>query len=71
MEVRDWGRGFDPGQAGDGRGIGLLSMRERVKLMGGELRVRSRPDEGTNIVADLPVDLPHRAEPANGRKAGG
>jgi PAS domain S-box-containing protein len=53
--VRDFGVGFDPAlQSG---GIGLTSMRERLRLCGGALRVRSAPEEGTEISAEVPVPV--------------
>jgi PAS domain S-box-containing protein len=58
LHVRDWGPGFDPEKATDGGGpgerLGLSSMRERVALLGGHLEVRSRPGEGTEVVAEIP-----------------
>ena len=59
LEVRDWGRGFRPGEAADGGGpgerIGLSSMKERVALLGGDLEIRSKPGEGTSVVAMVPL----------------
>jgi PAS domain S-box-containing protein len=58
LNVRDWGPGFDPEKATEGGGpgerLGLSSMRERVALLGGNLEVRSRPGEGTEVVAEIP-----------------
>jgi signal transduction histidine kinase len=54
IEVRDDGSGFDPGAAG---GRGLLGMRERVELLGGEIEVSSAPGGGTRISAWVPVQL--------------
>lgn len=55
LAVRDDGAGFrDDGQ--DGRSsLGLVSMRERVRLVGGKLDIVSRPDHGTSIVAWVPL----------------
>ena len=59
LEVRDWGRGFEPAEKGDGGGpgerVGLSSMRERITLLGGELDIRSEPVEGTSVVAEVPL----------------
>ena len=59
LEVRDWGRGFAPHslerRAGPGERVGLSGMRERIGLLGGELKVSSRPGEGTSITAYLPL----------------
>ncbi len=58
LEVRDWGRGFEPTQArrggGPGERVGLSSMRERITLLGGDLTIRSRPGDGTSVVAEIP-----------------
>jgi PAS domain S-box-containing protein len=58
LEVQDWGPGFNPDKAtaggGPGERLGLSSMRERVALLGGNLEVRSRPGEGTKVVAEIP-----------------
>jgi signal transduction histidine kinase len=66
LEVRDWGRGFDPhsleGGAGPGERVGLSGMRERIGPLGGELKVNSRPGEGTSITAHLPLPAPAENE---------
>jgi two-component system, NarL family, sensor kinase len=53
LSVQDNGVGFMPGTSDDGR-HGLLGMRERVKLLGGRLSVRSRPGRGTRITVTIP-----------------
>ena len=57
LEVRDWGRGFTPAEikqgAGPGERVGLSSMRERIALLGGSLEVRSEPQKGTSVVAEV------------------
>ena len=53
VEIRDDGRGFDPGEVGSG--FGLIGMRERMALIHGTLEVRSCRGEGTRIVARIPV----------------
>lgn len=52
--VADSGRGFESG-ARNGEGLGLVSMTERVKGLGGQLRVRSHPGNGTVIEASVPL----------------
>jgi PAS domain S-box-containing protein len=52
--VRDRGVGFDPAARGKA-GLGLESMRERVRLVRGRLVVRSRPGEGTNVTLRAPL----------------
>jgi len=59
LEVRDWGRGFDQSVESNGRGrgeqVGIAGMRERITLLGGDFRVRSRLGVGTRIVAEVPL----------------
>ena len=52
--VEDNGRGFDPSATPKDR-IGLLGMRERVALAGGELVVESAPHRGTTVIARIPL----------------
>jgi len=54
LTVRDKGSGFDPETAIDDGRLGLTSMKERLKLVGGELLIKSRPSGGTTIVARVP-----------------
>jgi signal transduction histidine kinase len=58
LTVRDLGTGFDPEGAVKGSGLGLISMKERMKLVGGELLIESQPQLGTTIFAR--VALNHR-----------
>ena len=53
LTVRDEGVGFDV-EATRGFGLGLTSMRERLKLLGGDLFVESQPSRGTTIRARTP-----------------
>jgi two-component system sensor histidine kinase UhpB len=53
LRVSDDGRGFDP--AVRGRGLGLVGMAERARLVGGELDVRSAPGGGTTITLRVPT----------------
>ncbi|QKW33407.1 sensor histidine kinase [Actinomadura sp. NAK00032] len=53
LDVYDDGHGFDPAAPGDG--YGLRAMRERARALGGTLEVESAKDEGTAVVATLPV----------------
>lgn len=52
IAVKDDGCGFDPDSVGDGRG--LIGMRERIELLGGEIEILSGAD-GTQIAARVPV----------------
>ena len=51
LKIRDLGIGFDP-SAPHG-GIGFSSMRERLRMFGGELLVESIPGKGTTIIAKV------------------
>ena len=53
LAVRDDGRGFDPEQV-EGAGFGIRSMRERAQLLGAELRLESKPGQGTQVELALP-----------------
>jgi signal transduction histidine kinase len=56
LEVRDDGRGFDPLSAGEAtRRLGLASMRERARAVGGRLTVTSDPGGGTSVRMAVPV----------------
>jgi PAS domain S-box-containing protein len=55
LRVWDTGAGFDPKGAPQHPGIGLSSMAERVRLVQGELTVRSAPGEGTSVEVRIPL----------------
>jgi signal transduction histidine kinase len=52
VTVQDDGAGFDPRFT---RGLGLLGMEERVRRLGGRLKIASEPGRGTLVQAMLPV----------------
>jgi signal transduction histidine kinase len=54
LSVQDDGRGFDPGDVGDG-GVGLMGMRERMALVGGRLTIESTEGAGTMLTAEVPL----------------
>jgi signal transduction histidine kinase len=57
LDVRDDGRGFDPGQvrAGGTRGHGLAGLRQRAAALGGQAHVESTPGEGTTVSVRFPL----------------
>ncbi len=68
FSVQDDGRGFDPRYT---RGLGLLGMEERVRRLGGTLKIDSQPGCGATISAELPVAALDPAEDhANSHTAG-
>ncbi len=60
LSVADWGDGFDANTRSSQGGIGIRSMEERLRSLGGHLEVHSRPMEGTRIDAWLPFRVAGR-----------
>jgi signal transduction histidine kinase len=54
LSVIDNGRGFRPGET-SGDGVGMQGMKERARLLGGELRVVSEPSAGTALHLTVPL----------------
>ena len=54
LRIVDAGFGFDPELRNEDAGLGLVSMRERLRLVGGRLSVQSAPMRGTEILAEVP-----------------
>jgi signal transduction histidine kinase len=52
--IEDDGVGFDPGATG--RGLGLISIRERVGQVRGELRLEATPGKGTRLTIEVPAE---------------
>jgi signal transduction histidine kinase len=59
LSIRDDG----VGGADAARGSGLVGLTDRVEALGGSIRVRSRPGDGTHITAELPLKLEAVEEP--------
>src|ERR1700752_162048 len=55
--IRDSGKGFDVEVALQGKGLGLTSMRERVRLVNGTISIESKPMGGTTIHVRVPLGL--------------
>jgi PAS domain S-box-containing protein len=56
LAVSDSGRGFDIKVAKQGRGLGLTSMQERVRLVNGTITIASKPMGGTTIHVRVPLE---------------
>lgn len=54
LTVTDSGKGFEIDAAKQGRGLGLVSMEERVRLVNGSIAIESRPMGGTSIHVGIP-----------------
>ncbi|MEJ2708578.1 MAG: PAS domain S-box protein [Anaerolineales bacterium] len=56
LSIEDDGRGFNPGAVSTGRkgGIGLIGIRERLELIGGQLEIVTQPGSGTQLIARIP-----------------
>ena len=59
LELRDDGRGLDRTSPDWRPGLGLASIEERTRLLGGTFELHSRPGEGTRIVVNLPCAAPN------------
>jgi signal transduction histidine kinase len=55
LSVIDNGKGFDKrDKSGHQKGLGLISMQERLRLLNGFLNIHSRPADGTKVCAWIP-----------------
>ncbi|HEX6159003.1 MAG TPA: HAMP domain-containing protein, partial [Thermoanaerobaculia bacterium] len=64
LTIRDNGRGMSREKASDPQSLGLLGIRERAELLGGSVIIDSIPEEGTMVVATLPLSR-HEADHAH------
>jgi signal transduction histidine kinase len=55
LRVSDTGVGFDADSPAAKRGLGLVSMKERLRLVRGNISVESCPSQGTQITASVPL----------------
>ena len=55
LRISDAGKGFDPDLKSTSQGIGLVGMRERLRLVDGRLSVRSELMRGTDVLAEIPL----------------
>ena len=60
--ISDLKRGFDVEAALQGKGLGLTSMRERVRLVNGTISIASKPMGGTTIHVRVPLGSEHPAK---------
>lgn len=55
MSIFDSGVGFTPPNGKELQGLGFVSMQERVRLLGGRMSIRSRPNRGTYLFIRVPL----------------
>jgi two-component system sensor histidine kinase DegS len=55
LSIRDFGSGLPPVKKGAEPGLGLIAMRERASLVGGQLRIDSVPNGGTTVSVAVPL----------------
>jgi signal transduction histidine kinase len=54
LEVHDNGKGISQEQRSSGKSLGILGMRERVLLLGGQLAISGAPGQGTTVNVRIP-----------------
>jgi two-component system, NarL family, sensor kinase len=59
LSVQDDGIGFDWAEVKENPGLGFSSMRERARLIHGELSIQSQPEKGTVITLRVPLNSDH------------
>ncbi len=64
LTVRDNGRGITDEEIANTRSIGLIGMRERAALVGGDIELQGRPGHGTTVVVRIPLPGPPTESPA-------
>jgi PAS domain S-box-containing protein len=65
LRVSDSGKGFDLESTMQGKGLGLTSMRERVRLVNGTIAIESKPMGGTTIEVRVPFGSEHDSQRAS------
>lgn len=66
LSVSDSGVGFNVESAKQGKGLGLTSMDERVRMVNGVFNIRSRPMGGTTIHVEIPLQSEDNSKRAAG-----
>jgi CheY-like chemotaxis protein/two-component sensor histidine kinase len=65
LTVRDHGRGFDADavlESGEGNGLGLISLRERIEAIGGSVSIDSTPGKGSRFTLLVPIPVTGSAD---------
>jgi len=56
LTIADRGAGMAPDRTGAAAGLGLVSIKERTRLVNGTVRIQSAPNRGTTITVTIPAD---------------
>jgi PAS domain S-box-containing protein len=57
LKIEDNGNGFEVRKIGDKKTLGLLGMKERTLMMGGEFRIESESGKGTTLFVTVPITI--------------
>jgi signal transduction histidine kinase len=55
LQIKDDGTGFNLEKTGNGKGLGLKNIAERVRMLGGKWSVDSSPGQGTRVEVTIPI----------------
>ena len=55
LQISDRGAGMEANRAGMPASLGLVSIKERTRLVKGTFRIQSRPNEGTTLGVRIPL----------------
>jgi signal transduction histidine kinase len=55
LEITDNGRGIKESQIKDPAALGILGMKERALVFGGEVQINGVPEKGTNVKLKMPL----------------
>ena len=56
LRIEDDGRGFKTGKSENGgKGLGLKNIAERVRMLGGKLKIDSQPGRGARVEVTIPI----------------
>ena len=68
LSIMDNGRGFDKAVMSESQGLGVLGMRERAGLVGGNLEIQSQPEKGTEVRFKAPIDVKDYSSGSKGKE---
>ncbi len=69
LEVRDNGKGIKESEKSGKKSLGLVGMRERALIMGGEVEIHGEPGKGTTVRAIIPLTIANPNMVTSGREA--